>query len=80
MFFLLLPQLCGIVYVNTNVAETLLSLHVRAPLEACTYMGVDSAVKPIKNVCIFRNLVPFQIHVSFLHEHAQLQRAFPEYI
>ena len=46
-------QLCGIVYMSTPVAETLLSLHVRAPLEACTYMGLDSDVKPIKNVNIY---------------------------
>ena len=40
---------------STPVAETLLSLHVRAPLEACTYMGLDSDVKPIKNVnmCVY---------------------------
>ena len=35
---------------NNVVAETLLSLHVRAPLDACTYLGLDSAAKPVKNV------------------------------
>lgn len=49
--------LCGVIYMNNVVAETLLSLHVRAPLDACTYLGLDSAAKPVKNLSLFYDLL-----------------------
>eukprot|EP00795_Rhopilema_esculentum_P010877 gene10877-19700_t len=51
------PTLFGVVFMTTTVAEALLALHVQAPLEACTYMGVDSAVKPVKNLSLFYDML-----------------------
>ena len=40
-------QLSGIVYVGPRVAETLLELHTRPPLDACTYIGLDNGAQPL---------------------------------
>eukprot|EP00794_Sanderia_malayensis_P016014 gene16014-17631_t len=49
--------ICGVIYMKNSVAETLLSLHVRAPLDACTYIGLDSAAKPVKNLSLFYDML-----------------------
>ena len=36
------------VYFNTKTAEKILSLHVFAPLDACTYYGLDNGADPIQ--------------------------------
>ncbi|XP_071785812.1 L-fucose kinase-like [Asterias amurensis] len=38
----------GIVFLGARAAEKLLSLHSLPGLDACTYMGLDSGVKPIE--------------------------------
>nr|XP_039262133.1 L-fucose kinase-like [Styela clava]XP_039262134.1 L-fucose kinase-like [Styela clava] len=38
----------GFVFFSTSAAVKLLSLHNNAPVNACTYMGIDSGVDPIQ--------------------------------
>ncbi|XP_074644571.1 L-fucose kinase-like [Tubulanus polymorphus] len=42
------PMVCGVVYFSPLIAETLLKFHTQSQLYACTYVGVDSGVKPIE--------------------------------
>lgn len=37
-----LRQVCGVVFFSSRAAEQLLATHVIPPLNACTYMGLDS--------------------------------------
>ena len=43
-----LHLVAGLVYLSPPVAVSLLSLHVVAPLDGCTYMGVDSGVSSLQ--------------------------------
>ena len=43
-----LSQVSGVVYINIPVAEKILSFHVYAPLDACTYYGLDNGAEPIQ--------------------------------
>ncbi len=38
----------GIVYFCSDTAEILLSCHVKPPLDACTYLGVDNGAVPVR--------------------------------
>ncbi|XP_068883039.1 L-fucose kinase isoform X2 [Aphelocoma coerulescens] len=42
------PLVCGIVFFSLDAAEQLLATHVIPPLDACTYMGLDSGAPPIQ--------------------------------
>ncbi|XP_039236765.1 L-fucose kinase isoform X3 [Pipra filicauda] len=42
------PLVCGIVFFSSDAAEQLLATHVIPPLDACTYMGLDSGAPPIQ--------------------------------
>ncbi|XP_064375489.1 L-fucose kinase isoform X2 [Dromaius novaehollandiae] len=42
------PLVCGVVFFSTDAAEQLLATHVIPPLDACTYMGLDSGAPPIQ--------------------------------
>nr|XP_058947524.1 L-fucose kinase-like [Pocillopora verrucosa] len=42
------PLVSGVVYINIPVAEKILSFHVYAPLDACTYYGLDTGAEPIQ--------------------------------
>ncbi|XP_053934485.1 L-fucose kinase isoform X2 [Cuculus canorus] len=42
------PLVCGVVFFSSNAAEQLLATHVIPPLDACTYMGLDSGAPPIQ--------------------------------
>ncbi|NWU95973.1 FUK kinase, partial [Upupa epops] len=42
------PLVCGVVFFSTDAAEQLLATHVVPPLDACTYMGLDSGAPPIQ--------------------------------
>ncbi|NXO23926.1 FUK kinase, partial [Cisticola juncidis] len=42
------PLVCGIVFFSSDAAEQLLATHVISPLDACTYMGLDSGAPPIQ--------------------------------
>ena len=46
-------QIAGIVYLSTAVAERLLSFHMKPPLDACTYFGMDSGQHPLKVCKVF---------------------------
>ncbi|XP_069511095.1 L-fucose kinase isoform X2 [Ambystoma mexicanum] len=42
------PLVSGIVFFSSETAERLLATHVLPPLDACTYMGLDSGAQPIQ--------------------------------
>ncbi|KAM7100388.1 L-fucose kinase isoform 2-T2 [Ciconia maguari] len=42
------PLVCGVVFFSSDAAEQLLATHVVPPLDACTYMGLDSGAPPIQ--------------------------------
>ncbi|XP_066493158.1 L-fucose kinase isoform X2 [Tiliqua scincoides] len=44
------PLVCGVVFFSPETAEKLLATHVVAPLDACTYMGLDSGAPAIQGV------------------------------
>ncbi|XP_061863237.1 L-fucose kinase isoform X2 [Colius striatus] len=41
-------QVCGVVFFSSDAAEQLLATHVIPPLDACTYLGLDSGARPIQ--------------------------------
>ncbi|KAM9289175.1 L-fucose kinase isoform 3-T3 [Morus bassanus] len=42
------PLVCGVVFFSSDAAEQLLATHVIPPLDACTYLGLDSGAPPIQ--------------------------------
>ncbi|XP_074055473.1 L-fucose kinase isoform X2 [Macrotis lagotis] len=42
------PLVSGIVFFSVETAERLLATHVLPPLDACTYMGLDSGAQPVQ--------------------------------
>ncbi|KAJ7382346.1 hypothetical protein OS493_035623 [Desmophyllum pertusum] len=42
------PMVSGVVYMNISIVEKILSFHVYAPLDACTYYGLDNGADPIQ--------------------------------
>ncbi|XP_044843401.1 L-fucose kinase isoform X2 [Mauremys mutica] len=42
------PLVCGVVFFSSETAEQLLATHVIPPLDACTYLGLDSGAQPIQ--------------------------------
>ncbi|XP_053126958.1 L-fucose kinase isoform X2 [Hemicordylus capensis] len=42
------PLVCGVVFFSSEAAEQLLATHVTPPLDACTYLGLDSGALPIQ--------------------------------
>ncbi len=48
ILLLIIFQVSGLVYFSAHLAERLLALHTVPPLDACTYMGLDSGAKPIQ--------------------------------
>lgn len=43
-------QVCGLVFLETQVVDTLLNLSVAPPLDSCTYLGLDAGSRPTANV------------------------------
>lgn len=41
-------QVCGVIFFSAETAEQLLATHVTPPLDACTYLGLDSGAPPIQ--------------------------------
>lgn len=41
-------QVSGVVFFSVETAEHLLATHVSPPLDACTYMGLDSGAEPVQ--------------------------------
>ncbi|XP_064467245.1 L-fucose kinase-like isoform X2 [Ornithodoros turicata] len=54
----------GIVYLSTQIAESLLSLHAKSPLDSCTYLGLDSGVEPMQISLFFDLLMATATNVS----------------
>ena len=44
----LVPLVSGVVFFSVETAEHLLATHVSPPLDACTYMGLDSGAQPVQ--------------------------------
>ncbi|XP_059940572.1 L-fucose kinase isoform X2 [Mesoplodon densirostris] len=42
------PLVSGLVFFSVETAEHLLATHVSPPLDACTYMGLDSGARPVQ--------------------------------
>eukprot|EP00074_Homo_sapiens_P060731 XP_006721225.1 L-fucose kinase isoform X2 [Homo sapiens] len=42
------PQVSGVVFFSVETAERLLATHVSPPLDACTYLGLDSGARPVQ--------------------------------
>lgn len=59
-------QVCGIVFFSSDAAEQLLATHVVPPLDACTYMGLDSGAPPIQVTAPLWGTGPFATQVSLL--------------
>ncbi|KAF0302690.1 L-fucose kinase [Amphibalanus amphitrite] len=59
-----LHLVAGLVYLSPPVAVSLLSLHVVAPLDGCTYMGVDSGVSSLQMSLYFDMLVAMAANVT----------------
>lgn len=58
------PLVSGIVFLSVNLAESLLSLHVQAPLDSCTYLGLDSGAEPIQVSLFFDILIAMSSKIS----------------
>ncbi|XP_053522615.1 L-fucose kinase isoform X3 [Artibeus jamaicensis] len=42
------PLVSGVAFFSVETAEHLLATHVSSPLDACTYMGLDSGARPVQ--------------------------------
>nr|XP_055222335.1 L-fucose kinase isoform X3 [Gorilla gorilla gorilla] len=42
------PLVSGVVFFSVETAERLLATHVSPPLDACTYLGLDSGARPVQ--------------------------------
>ncbi|ELW63024.1 L-fucose kinase [Tupaia chinensis] len=58
------PLVSGVVFFSVETAEHLLATHVSPPLDACTYMGLDSGARPVQLSLFFDVLLCMARHVS----------------
>ncbi|XP_067651598.1 L-fucose kinase-like isoform X1 [Haliotis asinina] len=58
------PAVVGIVYFNEAVAGKLLSFYMKPPLDACTYMGLDSGQPPLQLSLFFDVMLPMTTGLS----------------
>ncbi|XP_067853740.1 L-fucose kinase [Heptranchias perlo] len=56
------PLVSGIVFFSSETAEKLLATHVTPPLDACTYMGLDSGSRPVQLSIFFDILLCMARH------------------
>ncbi|GAB1609418.1 L-fucose kinase-like [Argonauta hians] len=54
----------GLVYFKQNVAEKILSFHVKPPLDSCTYVGLDSGQTPKQFSLFFDVLLPMVTDIT----------------
>lgn len=54
----------GIVFLSTHIAESLLSLNAKSPVDSCTYMGLDSGAEPMQISLFFDLLMAMATNVS----------------
>nr|XP_002122353.1 L-fucose kinase-like [Ciona intestinalis] len=60
----LVPLTTGIVFFSTFATERLLTTHNTPPLDACTYMGIDSGMDPLCLSLFFDILLPLATDVN----------------
>ncbi|XP_008580538.1 PREDICTED: L-fucose kinase [Galeopterus variegatus] len=58
------PLVSGVVFFSVETAEHLLATHVSPPLDACTYMGLDSGARPVQLSLFFDILLCMAQNVS----------------
>ncbi|XP_012586129.1 PREDICTED: L-fucose kinase [Condylura cristata] len=58
------PLVSGLVFFSVETAEHLLATHVSPPLDACTYMGLDSGAQPMQVSLFFDILLCMAQNVS----------------
>ncbi|XP_048751915.2 L-fucose kinase-like isoform X2 [Ostrea edulis] len=58
------PVVCSVVFFNYLIAQKLLAFHVKPPLDACTYMGLDSGEPPIQLSLFFDVMLPMATGVT----------------
>ncbi|KAM5297614.1 L-fucose kinase isoform 4-T6 [Glossophaga mutica] len=58
------PLVSGVVFFSVESAEHLLATHVSSPLDACTYMGLDSGAQPVQLSLFFDILLCMARNVS----------------
>ncbi|XP_073911777.1 L-fucose kinase isoform X2 [Castor canadensis] len=58
------PLVSGVVFFSVETAEHLLATHVSPPLDACTYMGLDSGARPVQLSLFFDILLCMARSVS----------------
>ncbi|XP_006860375.1 PREDICTED: L-fucose kinase [Chrysochloris asiatica] len=58
------PLVSGITFFSVETAERLLATHVSPPLNACTYMGLDSGARPVQLSLFFDILLVMARNVS----------------
>ncbi|XP_023564926.1 L-fucose kinase isoform X4 [Octodon degus] len=58
------PLVSGVVFFSVETAEHLLATHVSPPLDACTYMGLDSGARPVQLSLFFDILLCMARNVS----------------
>eukprot|EP00106_Octopus_bimaculoides_P003417 XP_014770859.1 PREDICTED: L-fucose kinase-like [Octopus bimaculoides] len=54
----------GLLYFKQNVAEKILSFHVKPPLDGCTYIGLDSGQTPKQLSLFFDVLLPMATNIT----------------
>ncbi|XP_022341951.2 L-fucose kinase-like isoform X3 [Crassostrea virginica] len=58
------PVVCSVVFFNYAIVQKFLAFHVRPPLDACTYMGLDSGELPIQLSLFFDVMMPMSTGVT----------------
>uniref|UniRef100_A0A8C5LGP4 L-fucose kinase n=1 Tax=Jaculus jaculus TaxID=51337 RepID=A0A8C5LGP4_JACJA len=58
------PLVSGVVFFSVETAEHLLATHASPPLDACTYMGLDSGARPVQLSLFFDILLCMARNVS----------------
>nr|XP_012627899.1 L-fucose kinase isoform X1 [Microcebus murinus] len=58
------PLVSGVVFFSVETAEHLLATHVSPPLDACTYLGLDSGARPVQLSLFFDILLCMAQNVS----------------
>lgn len=58
-YFIFFHQIGGVVYFNYKVAKCLYSISLHAPIEACTYLGIDNGALPLSVILVYSQKASF---------------------
>ncbi|CAD5120614.1 DgyrCDS9171 [Dimorphilus gyrociliatus] len=58
------PVISGVMFFNTKMAEKMISFHTMPPLDACTYMGLDTGSTPIELSIFFDFMIAMCLNVT----------------